>query len=74
VDLNFDANALLLSLLIGCVGTVCFMYGKRQQRFPQMLAGVVLAVYPYFVSNLLVMAAIGVGVLALLAVAVRLGL
>ena len=69
-----DGNSLLLSLLIGCVGFVCFAYGKKQQRFPQMIAGVVLCVYPYFVSNLLLMAGIGVLVLALLAVAVRLGL
>jgi hypothetical protein len=73
VDLNLDANSLLLSLLIGSIGFVCFVYGKRQRRFPQMLAGVVLCVYPYFVTNLIVMSAIAVGVLALLAVAVKLG-
>lgn len=74
VDLNFDGNSLILSLVIGCVGFVCFVYGKRQQRFPQMLAGVVLSVYPYFVSNLILMAAIAVAILALLGVAIRLGI
>ena len=74
VDLpQLDANSLLLSLVIGCVGFVCFAYGKKQHRFPQMLAGIVLSIYPYFVSNLILMAAIAVAVLALLAVAVRLG-
>ena len=74
VDLSLDnGNSLLLSLLIGCVGFVCFAYGKKQQRFPQMIAGVVLCVYPYFVSNLILMAAIAVAVLVLLGVAVRLG-
>ena len=73
VDLNLDGNSLLLSLLIGCVGFVCFAYGKKQQRFPQMIAGVVLCVYPYFVSNLMLMAAIAVAILGLLALAVRLG-
>jgi hypothetical protein len=73
VDLNLDGNSLLLSLLIGSVGFVCFAYGKRQGRFPQMLAGIILAVYPYFVSNLMAMAAIAVAVLVLLGVAVRLG-
>jgi hypothetical protein len=56
VGLNLDANALLVSLLIGCIGFVCFAYGKRQQRFPQMVAGVLLSVYPYFVSNVMLMA------------------
>ncbi len=69
-----DGNALLLSLLIGCIGFVCFAYGKKQQRFPQMVAGIVLCVYPYFVSNLMLMGGIAVAVLALLAAAVRLGL
>jgi hypothetical protein len=73
LDLNLDGNSLILSLVISCVGFVCFAYGKRQQRFPQMFAGVVLSVYPYFVSNLIAMAAIAVAVLVLLFVAVRLG-
>jgi hypothetical protein len=68
-----DGNALLLSLAIGCVGLACFVYGKRQGRFPQMIAGAALSIYPYFVSNLLAMAAIAVGVVVLLWVAVRLG-
>lgn len=73
MNLNFDANSLLLSLLIGCVGFVCFAYGKKQQRFPQMIAGVVLSVYPYFVSNLMLMAGIGVAVLVLMTLAIRMG-
>ncbi|HZU84892.1 MAG TPA: hypothetical protein VE987_18300 [Polyangiaceae bacterium] len=68
-----DGNAVLLSLLIGCVGFACFVYGKRQGRFPQMLAGLVLMVYPYFVPNLLVMAAVAVALVGLLWIAVRLG-
>ena len=73
MDLNLNANNLLLSLVIGCVGFVCFVYGKKQQRFPQMVAGVLLSVYPYFVSNLMLMAGIGVAILVLLGVAIRLG-
>ncbi|HXN33921.1 MAG TPA: hypothetical protein VN894_18755 [Polyangiaceae bacterium] len=68
-----DGNALLLSLAIGCVGLACFVYGRRQGRFPQMLAGAALSIYPYFVANPLAMAAIAVGVGVLLWVAVRLG-
>jgi hypothetical protein len=73
VGLNLDANALLVSLLIGSIGFVCFAYGKRQQRFPQMVAGVLLSVYPYFVSNVMLMAGIAVAILVLLGVAIRLG-
>jgi len=71
--MDLDANALLLSLAIGSVGLGFFVYGKKQGRLPQMAAGVLLLVYPYFISNLLVMAAIGALVLVLMWVALRLG-
>jgi hypothetical protein len=71
--MNFDPNSLLLSLAIGSVGFVCFAYGKKQNRFPQMIAGATLMVYPYFVSNPLPMAAVAVLVLGLLWGALRLG-
>jgi hypothetical protein len=73
VDLKFDGNSLVLSLVLGCVGFVCFAYGKRQRRFPQMFAGVVLSIFPYFVTNLIVMGAIAVLILVLMSVAIRLG-
>ena len=69
MDLNLDGNSLLVSLVIGCIGFVCFVYGKKQQRLPQMVAGVALSVYPYFVPNLILMAAIAVVILVLLWVA-----
>jgi hypothetical protein len=72
--MNLDGNTILLSLLIGSIGLVCFMYGKRQQRVPQVVVGLALMVYPYFVSNLLISAGIGVGLLAGLWLAVYLGL
>jgi hypothetical protein len=70
---NLDANVLLASLFIGCIGFVCFGYGKRQGRVPQMLAGVALFAYPYFVSNLWLMFGIAAIVLGALWLAVRLG-
>ena len=71
--MSLDGNSLLLSLLIGCVGLACFTYGRKQGRFPQMAAGAALSIYPYFVSNLLLMGAIAVAVMVALWVAVRLG-
>ncbi|HWL86381.1 MAG TPA: hypothetical protein VNO21_11295 [Polyangiaceae bacterium] len=71
MDLN--ANAILASFLIGSIGLVAFIYGKRQQRLPQMLVGVALMAYPYFVSNLIVMFAIAVALLFALWLAVRFG-
>lgn len=72
--MDFDANALLASLVPSSIGLVAFMYGKRQARVPHIAVGLVLMVYPYFVSNILLMFAIA-GVLSLgLWLAVRMGL
>jgi hypothetical protein len=71
--MDLDGNVLLLSLVVSSVGFVCLAYGKKQGRVPQMVAGLALMIYPYFVSNLLVLALIAALVLALLVVTVRLG-
>lgn len=71
--MNFDANVILMGFLVSSIGVVCFVYGKRQSRFPHMLAGALLVVYPYFVTNLLLSAGLAAVVLALLWLAVRLG-
>ena len=60
--MGFDANAFLLSMLIGGIGFVAFAYGKKLSRVPQMVAGVTLMAYPYFVSNVWLMLGIAVAV------------
>ncbi len=71
--MNLDPGSMLLSMLISSVGFVAFVYGKRQERIPQLAAGIVLLVYPYFVSSLLLMALIAVAVLGLMTAAIKLG-
>jgi hypothetical protein len=70
---NFDANSLVASLIIGCVGMALFIYGKRQSRTPHMAGGVLLMAYPYFVSDVLLMSGIAVLLVGGLWLAVRLG-
>ena len=72
--MNLDGNSILASLLIGLVGTACFMYGRRQGRVPPMAVGAALVIYPYFVPNVGVMVAIAVALLVALWAAVRMGL
>ena len=72
--MDLDGNSLLASLLIGLVGTAIFVYGKKQGRFPHMLVGATLVVYPYFVSSVALMAGIAVGLVALLWGVVRMGI
>ncbi len=71
--MNLDPNALLLSLAVSSVGFVFFGYGKRQGRLPQMATGILLMIYPYFVSNLALMALVFVAIVGLFWLAIRLG-
>ena len=71
--MDLDANALLASLFIGSVGFVSLAYGKKQGRVPQMVVGLILMIYPYFVSNVILMIGIAVALCALLWLAVHLG-
>jgi hypothetical protein len=52
---SFDATTLMLSLIPSGIGFVLFTYGKKQERWAHMAAGVALMVYPYFVSTVLQM-------------------
>jgi hypothetical protein len=69
--MDFDADTLIASLVIGGIGTVSLIYGKRQSRLPQMVVGVLLIAYPYFVSNVFLMIGIAVALLAGLWASIR---
>jgi hypothetical protein len=70
---SFDPNSLLLSLLVGSIGFVLFVYGRKQARLPHMLVGSAMFIYPYFVSNVAISAAIAVALIVILWLAVRMG-
>jgi hypothetical protein len=71
--MTFDANSILASLLVSGVGFVLFEYGRRQHRPPQMISGLTMMVFPYFVPNVLAMLAIGAAIVGAVIVAVRFG-
>ena len=71
--MSLDPGSLFLSILISVVGLGFFIYGKKQRRAPQLLAGVVLMGYSYFVSSVVWMLVIAAAVLAALWSVVRLG-
>jgi hypothetical protein len=58
--MSLDPTHLVLSLILSGVGFVLFVYGKKQARWPQLVAGIVFMVYPYFIASAAAMAAIGV--------------
>jgi hypothetical protein len=72
-SVSLDPGILFFSLITSGVGFVLFMYGKKQGRGPQLVAGLVLMVYPYFVPDLLWNIVVFVVVVAVTWILVRQG-
>ena len=71
--MSFDESSLFVSLIVGSVGFVLLVYGKKQQRLPQVFAGLALMIYPYFVDGWLAMAGVGAAICVALWWAIRVG-
>ena len=69
--MSLDPGVLYLSLITGGTGFVLFVYGKKQERWPHMAAGVAMMVYPYFVDGVALQVGIAIAICAALWVAVR---
>ena len=52
-------------MLFGAIGTGFFIYGKRQKAAVPLFAGVALFVVPYLISNVYILVAAGVVLVAL---------
>jgi hypothetical protein len=59
-----DVNNLLASMLWGSVGVGFFIYGKKCGVTPALVGGLAMIAVSYFVSSVLFMSLISVGLLA----------
>lgn len=71
--MNFDPTWLFLSLIPSGIGFVLLVYGKKQERWPQLAAGLALLVYPYFTDTVPWLVGIGIAIGIALWWAIRLG-
>jgi len=60
-----STSLLLWGVLFGSVGFGYFLYGKRQAAVVPMVCGIALMIFPYFVSNVLLLVVIGIALAAL---------
>jgi hypothetical protein len=58
-------SMLLWSLLFSSIGLGFFVYGKKQKAVVPLFSGLSLMIYPYFVSNTLLLVAIGAALMVL---------
>jgi hypothetical protein len=58
-----STSSLVWGLLFGSVGF--FMYGKKQKAVVPLVCGLVLMVFPYFISNTVLLVIVGVALMAI---------
>ena len=71
--MSLDANDIFLSLITGGIGFVLLVYGKKQGRWPHLVAGLALMAYPYLVSGIVADLGVGIAIGVALWLAVRQG-
>lgn len=73
MGLDLSASYLVANFLVSGIGFVLFSYGRKMSRIPQVVIGLVLMVFPYFVPGVLAMLAVAALLCGLLYMAVRAG-
>lgn len=71
--MSLDPTLIFISLITGGVGFVLFVYGKKESRWPHLVAGLALMAYPYVVGTVTMTIVIGIAIVAALWIAVRQG-
>jgi len=54
-----DSQSIIWGLIFGSIGLGYFVYGKKQKSIVPLISGLGLMVFPYFVSNTLLLMIVG---------------
>lgn len=60
-----STSSLLWGLLFGSIGLAFFIYGKRQKMVVPLVCGIILMIFPYFISNTILLVVLGIALIAL---------
>jgi len=60
-----NPSSLFWGMIFGSIGLGFFIYGKKQQAIVPLLCGLALMIFPYFVSNVIVLVVVGVALMAI---------
>jgi hypothetical protein len=58
-------SSLLWGLLFGSIGLGFLIYGRKQRAVVPLICGLALMIFPYFVSNTILLVVIGVVLMAI---------
>jgi len=58
-------SLLIWGVVFGAVGLGFFTYGRRQKAVVPLMAGIALFIFPYFISNVYALVAVGLLLVAL---------
>jgi hypothetical protein len=59
-----NTSSLVWGVLFGSIGLGFFVYGRRQKVVVPLVCGVALMIFPYFVSNTVLLVTLGVVLIA----------
>lgn len=71
--MHLDAGWIFASLIVSSIGFILLHYGRKMARIPQVVVGIAMLIYPYFVAGVLANLLVAAGLLALLWIVVKLG-
>jgi len=60
-----DTSSLLWGLLFGSVGLGFLIYGRKQRAVVPLVCGLALMIFPYLVSNTILLIAIGIALIVI---------
>jgi len=60
MDTAFSGGTLYVGIVAGALGMGYLIYGRRQARYSAVLAGLLLCLYPLFVTSVLWSCVIGI--------------
>jgi hypothetical protein len=60
-----NTATLIWGVLFGSIGLGFFVYGRRQKTVVPLFTGLALMIFPYFVSNSILLVALGVTLMAI---------
>lgn len=64
--MNLSFGSLMGSMLVSGVGFALFKYGRKRSRSMAVIFGVIMMIYPYFISDFYWMVGIAAGMCAIL--------